>query len=619
VARKGLLLLLSAGVAALLLWALGSRRLASNGKRTIALTRTSTPGPSFGAQRPEPRAQDRLALAEGDRLAQEGRWFAAIWAFQTALERQPGEFTARFSIASALLRARLFGAAAGEFRALLADHPESAEARVGLARAERAVGRPEKALAALAAASPPVSADLLIERGRAAQAAGLFDTARSAYRAILDREPDSVEGLYRLGRLLVADGKTMEAVSALRRARQLDPEDADVAWALGTALRRTGAGVDEVGETLTAAIRARPNHAPALLELASLCRSTGRSRQAAELLAQAIRADPSAAEPHRELSAVMTALGRPDDARYHRGLDFLTRDQPLQAIEVFRDMARRDPSAVEPVLMASLGYVKMRQNLPAAREVARALPRFPRNPELLERLAALYVLTHDHPLARKLCAQWRASYPDDPRPAWILGRIAANDGQSEEAVGLYEESLRRRPEFLDVKGDLARVLLELGGPERLARARTLLEEALARAPGLADLHLQLALTLQAEGKYAEALDRVFHALERNPGLIPGYTALLSLAPRLGAGQRAPFYGRLLRDARERAREEDQLWSSLWQDARNAARFRAMARHFLAVGDLRRAGYHLDSALALRPAWAAARTERALVRRLQEVE
>jgi cytochrome c-type biogenesis protein CcmH/NrfG len=238
---------------------------------------------------------------------------------------------------------------------------------------------------------------------------------------------------------------------------------------------------------------------------------------------------------------------------------------------------------------------------------------------LLERLAALYVLTHDHPLARQACARWRAAHPEDARPAWILGRIASNDGQQAEAVRLYEESLRGRPDATDVKGDLARALLELGGAERLARARALLESALAAAPGSADLHLQLALTLQAEGSHRAALDRVFYALEREPRLVPAYTAILALAPRLGGGKRASFYGRLLRDARERAREEERLWARLWEAPGEAERFRAMARHFLAGGDLKRAGYHLDSALELRPHSAEARAERKRVQRLAEAE
>lgn len=576
---------------------------------------------ALGGPRTPSRAPRRAdeALAEGDRLAGEGRWFAAIWAFQEALERRPGEFTARFGVASALLRLGLYDAARAEFRTLSRLHPESGEVRLALAQLERAVGRPEQALTLLKGVSATDAAELQIERGRAAHAAGRFDAARAAYEALIGRDPANVEGHYRLGRLLLAIGEVKPAAAILRRASLLAPEDADVAWAYGVVLRHSGTATEQAEAALASAIRLQPAHAPALRELAALATEGRRFGGAAELLTRAIRADPRAAEPHEALARVMAALGRERDAEYHRGLALLAREQPSGAITLFRRMARTAPDALEPVLMASIAFVKMRQYVPAVRGLARARERLGDQPDLMERLAMLSVLTHDPARARKLCVRWRAAQPGDPRPAWILGRIAANDGEREKAVRLYEESLRLRPRFLDVKGDLARTLMDQGGPERLVAARALLEEALAQAPGLADLHLQLALTLRAEGRHVEGLDRAFQSLERDPSLVAAYAAVLSLAPRSGGGQRASFYGRLLRAARERAARQEVLETRLWEPTASAESFRAMAWHLLANGDLIRAGYHLDNALSLRPTWTAVRQERAMVRRLSEVE
>jgi tetratricopeptide (TPR) repeat protein len=559
------------------------------------------------------------ALAIGDAHAEKGRWFSAIWAFQDALDRRPGDFTARFSVASALLRAGLHADAVAELHALLRDHPGSAEVRLGLSRAERAAGRPERALAALIGAPEPLPEEFLIERGRALHAAGRIYDARDAFRFLLDRDPRHAEAHYWLGRLLLASGRARDALDPLRTARSLNPSDADVAWALGVTLRRTGARSEEVEAALAGALRLRPAHAPALREMASLYRATGRGEKAVELLAGAIGAAPRDAAPHRELSALMRELGRVEDAEYHHGLDLLTRDQPLQAIAVFRRMAKRAPTDPEPVLMASLGFVKMNRNVEAAREVADARPRFARNDEILQRLAMLYVLTHDHTLSRRICEEWRARAPQDARPVWIMGRIAANDGRQEEAAARYEEALRLQPDLRDAKGDLARLLLDLSGPERKERARVLLEEALAATPGSGELHLQLGRARQARGDLAGASDSVMRALELDPGLVPAYTALVGLAPRLDRGSRASFYGRLLRTARERAREQEGLWRRLWEKPSDPKRSLAMGRFFREQNDLTRASYHLDTALALHPSWPPARAERTLVRRLREVE
>jgi hypothetical protein len=96
-------------------------------------------------------------------------------------------------------------------------------------------------------------------------------------------------------------------------------------------------------------------------------------------------------------------------------------------------------------------------------------------------------------------------------------------------------------------------------------------------------------------------------------------ALVLLAPRLGHPARAAFFGRLLRHAQNRSREEDRRWTRLWEGPGDATQFLEMARFYLAGGDLTQAGYHFVNALELRPGWETARERWEFVRRLQGVE
>lgn len=567
------------------------------------------------------------SIALGNAYAERGRWFSAIWAFQDALDRRPGDFPSRFSIGSALLLARLPVGAAEVLGGVLREHPGSEETRIALARALRAGGDPAAALATLRAAPaaavhggrPVGSPALLLETGRSAQALGRFAEAQAAFEQCLKAGPKSAMGHFRLGRLLLEMGNARPAVAALRRARALAPSDAEVACSLGLALRAAGAPRDESGRELTEAVRLQPANAEAQLALGSLYQAAGRWKESADHLARAITADASAAEPHRRMVAVMTAMGRPTDAAYHRGLDFLTRDQPPRAIAVYRELAAREPRDLEAVLMASLGFVKMKQNVAAVKEAARARPRFPHEPALLERLAMLYVLTHDQPVARRICEEWRASDPRDARPLWILGRIAANEGRMGEAIGFYEQALRIAPEQSEATVDLARALIEQGDPASLRRARDLLQQALARTPGSAELYLQLGLAHQALNDLEPARDALLSALDRDPTMVPALNAVVLLAPRLGRPGRVAFYGRLLRARQARLREEDRRWVRLWENPNDAEQFYEIGRFYRDGGAFVQAEHHFASALELRPGWPDARAQLDLVRRLQRVQ
>jgi tetratricopeptide (TPR) repeat protein len=557
--------------------------------------------------------------ALGDAFAERRRPFSAIWVFQDALEREPGDFVARFSIASALGLARLPAEAAGEVAPLLREHPDHELARLLLARAHRAVGRPDLALATLVVHPTALTPALLLEKGRSAQALGRFSEARMAFETCARQTPEDAAPLHRLGRLFLEMGRPADAIATLRAAREKSPQDAGILCDLALALRKARASLDEVGAMLTEAVRLRPTHAIAWQELGRLYQSTGRLPQAAQAYAQAIRADSAAAEPHRLMSGVMTAMGRREDALYHLGLYHLTREQPRRAVTTFRALAARKPADPEPVLMASLSYVKMRQNLPAVREVVRARDRFPRDPGVRERLAMLSVLTNDHPLARQVCEAWRADDATDGRPLWILGRIAANESRWEEAVALHEQAMHLTPDRPDIPGDLARALTEAGGEERLARAREVLTVALRRWPEESDLWLQRGVTLQAMQQWEPAREAYLQALDLSSRSTQAMGALVQLASRLGRAARVDFYSRLLRRLQNRSREEDRRWTRLWEGPGDPRQFLEFARFSLAAGELRKAAYHLENALELRPGWTEAQRQLTLVRGLQRVQ
>lgn len=91
---------------------------------------------------------------------------------------------------------------------------------------------------------------------------------------------------------------------------------------------------------------------------------------------------------------------------------------------------------------------------------------------------------------------------------------------------------------MDYRADLA---LALDGDGRTDEALAVLQEALAREPGHADLHLAMGTVMLGHGRFEEALEHGSRAIQANPQL-PAYRfvharALASLG-RLGEAERA---------------------------------------------------------------------------------
>src|SRR5439155_24775030 len=123
-------------------------------------------------------------------------------------------------------------------------------------------------------------------------------------------------------------------------------------------------------------------------------------------LVTAAKWDPNSEEAQLALAEVMTAQGDRASALYQRGFYDLDTDRPHLALTEFRKMMAAAPERVDGPLMASLAYIQMQRLDLAAVEAQRALERHPQDPRLLVRLAQLHTISHNRPLAKRLCEEW---------------------------------------------------------------------------------------------------------------------------------------------------------------------------------------------------------------------
>jgi ferredoxin-type protein NapH len=119
----------------------------------------------------------------------------------------------------------------------------------------------------------------------------------------------------------------------------------------------------------------------------------------------------------------------------------------------------------------------------------------------------------------------KVHFPASTLLAYNQGIIHAMQGNPEGAIESFRQVLRLDPGHREARENLAGMLAESG---RLAEAATLYREAIAEAPGDADLHVLLAQTFLALGEDLPAR----HELDLALGIAPNHPQALALAAAL---------------------------------------------------------------------------------------
>jgi tetratricopeptide (TPR) repeat protein len=101
------------------------------------------------------------------------------------------------------------------------------------------------------------------------------DEARSAYRSVLEREPEFADAHVNLGRLLHESGDVYAALVHYRAALSIRPSDATAAFNAGVALEDLGANADAIA-AYRRAIECDPRNPDAHYNLARLLEQSGK-------------------------------------------------------------------------------------------------------------------------------------------------------------------------------------------------------------------------------------------------------------------------------------------------------------------------------------------------------
>jgi tetratricopeptide (TPR) repeat protein len=591
------------------------------GSRRLRLALTPEPGEAVDAterslreaarQRPrDPTATQAL----GSYYMANARQYEAMWAFQDELDLQSGSVEASLELARALIQVQLprlslasLASPAGT-EAPGPGTPAGIEERRVAARAYLAMGDALGAVAVLTSAGERLkqSAPALLELGQAYEALGDDARAVAAYQLLIQLPEGGVEGRLGLGRTSIRQRRWEEARTALeeaRRAARADPRPLVEMVRLveargGPAARSTG----EEGALgfFRRALSLRPDDGPALREAGLWFLRQGKTSAAAVSLDLAVARGAGGAETRLRLAEAWDRSGRAVQACYQRGTAYLETQQPRRAVPEFERMDALDPHRPEALLLLIGAFTKANENGKAAEVARRGLERFPDEPRLLARRAALLLMTDERQAGADLCGRWQQRFPNAAEPYRLLASLARDAGRSAEAVRLCEQALARDPQNAEYHREAARALMAAPTPDSLRRAADHLRRAAALNPKDAAAPLQLGDVLERLGDREGALREYQRAMDRDPSDRRGPVALVQLCPRLGKQNRTGFYGHIARTLREREASARSLWRQAFLSPDDPEPHSGLAGLLMEAGDLAQARYQLQQFLALRP-------------------
>jgi predicted O-linked N-acetylglucosamine transferase (SPINDLY family) len=151
---------------------------------------------------------------------------------------------------------------------------------------------------------------------------GRLDDAIAAYRRVTELGPGFAETHSNLGLALMAQGRHDKAAAACRQAIALRPDFVEAHNYLGIALQRCGKLAEAVG-AYRAAIALRPNFPEVFSNLCVALHVLGQFDEAVAAGRRAVALRPGFAEAHNNLGYALEAQGRPAEAitAYRRAIE----------------------------------------------------------------------------------------------------------------------------------------------------------------------------------------------------------------------------------------------------------------------------------------------------------
>lgn len=378
----------------------------------------------------------------------------------------------------------LFGEAESEFRALVAEYPESFIGWMNLALLLASVGNWNEARHPLdrAVTLNPTNADALSLRGACLYSLGLVAEAEQSLRDAIVLDAVNLQGLITLGDLTLSAGRYAEAADLFGRASRILPHNGELLAKCALAKEQLGdldGAIDAYRRCLglgNAPLPVRLGYGRALI-------SAERLDEAEGVFNQILRNEPRCADAHFGRGLVFERKNSYDLAEecysqavrwdsahaaswLNKGVLLGRTSRHQEAKHCLEHVTRLVPA--DPVAFLNLGITQQALGLDqdAAESYREALRLDPRCSDaalnlgaVLQRLEDLDAAEHQYRLAARIRPEWA-------EPVYNLGVLAHESKYFDVAVGHYDAALGLDPDHVDARLNRALAFLATGDYQR---------------------------------------------------------------------------------------------------------------------------------------------------------
>ncbi|MEO5350588.1 MAG: tetratricopeptide repeat protein [Magnetococcus sp. YQC-3] len=326
-----------------------------------------------------------------------------------------------------------------------------------------------------------------------------FDAAESAYRNALLVKPDYAEVYSNLGNLLRDQGRCDESAESYQRALRIKPDNAEAHYNFGM-LQYALEQFSEAEESYKSALRIKPDFAEAHFSMGLLLHRMHRFDESAAAYRNCLHIKPDHAEAIHNLRLLKKNEGE-ESAAASRGSVPSSRDGG-DTRNVLNDDEESDSRSV-------IGRFKNR--LDGLKETWKNRS-WQWKDRIRQKSFDLYTegkITQSLAMAKSALIL----FPGDKAILNLMGVCHQKQGNSEQAVVCWKESLQSNPDYLPAHTNIGLHLMEMG---QFAAAELSFRHALRIEPENAEAHFNLGNLLKKTKQYSESLLYFQNALKITP-------------------------------------------------------------------------------------------------------
>jgi putative PEP-CTERM system TPR-repeat lipoprotein len=436
------------------------------------------------------QAASRFALAAGDIATARSQLSEA----QARAPRDPRLFDLEGAIAFA---AEDFGKSIEAYKKMLGVAPWSLIARIGLARAQIADGKPQDAdanLAIVLKAVPDATVPNYL-RALSAYQQGDYATAQTYIRRTLNKAKNSPPALLLAGASSYALHQYEQANVYLNQYVYLVPQNLQARKLLATVQIALGHSADAL-KTLSSSIEKGSEDAQLLALIGTASAQNGDLATANRYFSMAVEQQPENTGLRTELGISEVALG-----------------QLTAGIQALEEASHQDPTAIRTEAALFFAYFRAK-DYDKAFEVAQRLKKtHPDQAAGFNFAGAIDLAKGDNAAARAEFLDARKLRRGDSTASRALAALAFREGDLATASQYFNELIEASPKDAGAYIDLAALEEKQG---RRPEMENTLQTALDQMPDNATLAALLGRLYMLEGKYREALTAVEPVLAKNP-------------------------------------------------------------------------------------------------------